>query len=49
MPDWKKLIAGKIAIAKKGSAPGKVNQDIRVPAGQTEVKKFSDFRFRHSA
>ena len=40
MPDWKKLIAGKIAIAKKGSAPGKVNQDIRVPAGQTEVKNF---------
>ena len=40
MPDWKKLIAGKVAIAKKGSAPGKVNQDIRVPAGQTEVKNF---------
>jgi len=40
VPDWKKLIAGKIAIAKKGSAPGKVNQDIRVPAGQTEVKNF---------
>ncbi|MES2499348.1 MAG: sulfite oxidase-like oxidoreductase [Pseudomonadota bacterium] len=40
MPDWKKLIAGKIAIAKKGNAPGKVNQDIRVPAGQTEVKNF---------
>ena len=40
MPDWKKLIAGKIAIAKKGSAPGKTNQDIRVPAGQTEVKNF---------
>ncbi|MES2502726.1 MAG: sulfite oxidase-like oxidoreductase [Pseudomonadota bacterium] len=40
MPDWKKLIAGKIALAKKGSAPGKVNQDIPVPAGQTEVKNF---------
>ena len=44
MPDWKKLIAGKIAIAQKsktqGSAPGKVNADIRVPAGQTEVKNF---------
>ncbi len=40
MPDWKKLIAGKIAIAKKGNVPGKVNQDIRVPAGQTEVKNF---------
>jgi len=40
VPDWKKLIAGKIAIAKKGNTPGKVNQDIRVPAGQTEVKNF---------
>ncbi len=40
MPDWKKLIAGKIAIAKKGSAAGKVNANIRVPAGQTEVKNF---------
>lgn len=40
MPDWKKLIAGKIAIAKKGNYPGKVNANIRVPAGQTEVKNF---------
>lgn len=44
MPDWKKLIAGKIAIAKKsktqGNSSGKVNVDIRVPAGQTEVKNF---------
>lgn len=40
MPDWKKLIAGKIAVAKKGNLPGKVNQNIRVPAGQTEVKNF---------
>ncbi len=40
MPDWKKLIAGKIAIAKKGNSPGKVNADVRVPAGQTEVKNF---------
>ncbi len=44
MPDWKKLIAGKIAIAKKsktqGNSSGKVNGDIRVPAGQTEVKNF---------
>ncbi|MGQ0443043.1 MAG: molybdopterin-dependent oxidoreductase, partial [Methylophilaceae bacterium] len=40
MPDWKKLIAGKIAIAKKGNSPGKINADIRVPAGQTEVKNF---------
>lgn len=40
MPDWKKLIAGKIAIAKKGAKPGKVNVNERVPAGQTEVKNF---------
>ena len=40
MPDWKKLIAGKIAIAKKGNMAGKVNANIRVPAGQTEVKNF---------
>jgi DMSO/TMAO reductase YedYZ molybdopterin-dependent catalytic subunit len=40
MPDWKKLIAGKIAIAKKGNTAGKPNANIRVPAGQTEVKNF---------
>jgi DMSO/TMAO reductase YedYZ molybdopterin-dependent catalytic subunit len=40
VPDWKKLIAGKIAIAKKGNHPGKVNANERVPAGQTEVKNF---------
>jgi DMSO/TMAO reductase YedYZ molybdopterin-dependent catalytic subunit len=40
MPDWKKLIAGKIAIAKKGNRAGKVNANIRVPAGQTQVNNF---------
>lgn len=40
MPDWKKLIEGKIAIARKGNKPGKINQNVRVPAGQTEVKNF---------
>ena len=40
MPDWKKLIAGKIALAKKGNTAGKVNANDRVPAGQTEVKNF---------
>jgi DMSO/TMAO reductase YedYZ molybdopterin-dependent catalytic subunit len=40
MPDWKKLIAGKIAIAQKGNTAGKVNANVRVPAGQTEVKHF---------
>ena len=40
MPDWKKLIASKIAVAQRGAAPGKINANIRVPAGQTEVKNF---------
>ena len=40
MPDWKKLIAGKIAIAKKGNGAGKLNANIRVPAGQTQVYNF---------
>ena len=40
MPDWKKLIAGKIAIAKKGNSAGKLNANIRVPAGQKQVNNF---------
>jgi len=40
MPDWKKLIAGKIAIAKKGNKPSKSGANARVPAGQTVVKNF---------
>ena len=40
MPDWKKLIAGKIAIAKKGNTAGKSNTNIRIPAGQTQVNNF---------
>jgi DMSO/TMAO reductase YedYZ molybdopterin-dependent catalytic subunit len=40
MPDWKKLIASKIALAAKGSQPGKQNANARIPAGQTEVKNF---------
>ena len=40
MPDWKKLIEGKIAIAKRGAKPSKVNANERIPAGQTEVKNF---------
>lgn len=40
MPDWKKLIEGKIGLAKKGSKPGKVGDNPRIPAGQTEVKNF---------
>jgi DMSO/TMAO reductase YedYZ molybdopterin-dependent catalytic subunit len=40
VPDWKKLIEGKIAIAKKGNTVGKVNPNIRVPAGQKQVSNF---------
>ncbi len=40
MPDWKKLIAGKIALAKNGNKPSKPGVNIRVPAGQTVVKNF---------
>ncbi len=40
MPDWKKLIAGKIAIAKKGNKPGKVHDNERVPPGQKQVNNF---------
>lgn len=40
MPDWKKLIEGKIAIAKKGNTPGKPNANARIPAGQKEVNNF---------
>ncbi|MEQ1765844.1 MAG: sulfite oxidase-like oxidoreductase [Methylotenera sp.] len=44
MPDWTKLIAGKIAIAQKskvqGSVAGKPNANIRVPAGQKQVSNF---------
>ena len=40
MPDWKKLITGKIAIAKKGNVRSKVGSDERVPAGQKQVTTF---------
>lgn len=40
MPDWKKLIEGKIALAKRGTKPGKTNENSRIPAGQTEVRNF---------
>lgn len=40
MPDWKKLIASKMELAKKGSTPGKRVSNARVPAGQTEVNNF---------
>lgn len=40
MPDWKKLIESKIALAKRGAKPSKTNANERIPAGQTEVKNF---------
>jgi len=40
MPDWKKLIAGKISIAKKGNMPGKQGDNVRVPPGQKQVNNF---------
>ena len=40
MPDWKKLISGKIAIAKKGNKPSKHSGDPRIPPGQKEVTDF---------
>ena len=45
MPDWKKLIAGKIALAKRGNQPSKAspskeNLSERIPAGQKLVTNF---------
>lgn len=44
MPDWKKLIEGKIALARRsreqGNKPSKPSLDARVPAGQTVVSNF---------
>ena len=40
MPDWKKLIAGKIALAKKGNKLGKLSDNERIPVGQTQVTNF---------
>jgi len=40
MPDWKKLITSKIALAKKGNQAGKPNANVRIPVGQTEVRNF---------
>lgn len=40
MPDWKKLIEGKIALAKRGAKPSAPNPNVRVPAGQKQVNNF---------
>ena len=40
MPDWKKLIESKIALAKKGLKRNEPNLNERIPAGQTLTTKF---------
>ena len=40
MPDWKKLLEAKIALARRGLKPGKPGGQARVPAGQTLVTDF---------
>lgn len=46
MPDWKKLIEGKISLAKRGAKPskasenGKASENARIPAGQKQVNNF---------
>ena len=40
MPDWKKLIEAKIAVAKRGAAAGIVNENSRIPPGQKQVNNF---------
>ena len=40
MPDWKKLIEGKIALAKKGLKRSESSHKDRIPAGQTLTTKF---------
>ena len=44
MTNWAKVIDGKIALAKRnierGMKPGKISQDVRIPAGQTTVTDF---------
>ena len=40
MPDWKKLIEGKISLAKRGAKPSKASENVRIPAGQKQVNNF---------
>lgn len=40
MPDWKKLIEGKISLAKRGAAPSQAGENPRIPAGQKQVNNF---------
>jgi DMSO/TMAO reductase YedYZ molybdopterin-dependent catalytic subunit len=40
MPDWKRLIEGKISLAKRKAKPSIPNVDGRIPAGQKQVYNF---------
>lgn len=40
MPDWKKVIEGKIAIAKRGNKPSNASENARIPPGQKQVTNF---------
>lgn len=40
MPDWKKLIEGKIALAKRGNTTSKPSTNARIPSGQRQVSNF---------
>ncbi len=40
MPDWKKLIVAKMALAKRGAQPSLAGPNERIPAGQTQVNNF---------
>ncbi len=40
MTDWNKLIQAKIAVTRREMKPGRVNANVRIPQGQTEVRNF---------
>lgn len=40
MPDWKKLIEAKIALAKRGSKPSVTSANNLISAGQTQMNNF---------
>jgi DMSO/TMAO reductase YedYZ molybdopterin-dependent catalytic subunit len=40
MTDWARLIQAKIAAARRGSKPGRISDNPRIPPGQTEVRDF---------
>jgi hypothetical protein len=41
MPDWKKFIAGKVVLAKKGNQPGKTNTNSRAFCTLSTVSTFA--------